>query len=132
MPKKPSAKKSVAKKPTAKNPLPEIPASFKVPGFKKPLPAHLPLYYGALQSIWIYFQVELEILRKHLDPLGMAPASFGQTGAVNINFFNAVALSGMGEPGIKGLLGFNETEVNILAFASNQAVKIPKMSLQDF
>ena len=37
-----------------------------------------------------------------------------------------------GAPGPPGAAGFNETELNILAFPSNQAKNVPKMSFREF
>src|SRR5262245_64763260 len=104
---------------------PPIPSEFTFPIFevtRKPkgeakAPSG-PFHYAAIQSIWIYFEVELDVLKRHLEPLKMTPARFGQYGAVNINFFNALAFAGQGGPGNKGFANFNETELNILAFAS--------------
>lgn len=122
------------------SPLPPIPPTIKIPTFQVTvtptgtidIPSTLPFYYAGIQSIWIYWLVEIPVLERFLTPLGMTPATFDGMGAVGINFFNAVALYGQGQPGNPGAAGFNETEVNILAFPSNQAANVPAMSFRDF
>jgi len=77
--------------------------------------------------------VHLSTLRAYLNPLGMTPYNFGGKGAVNINFFNAAAMYGMGAPGNQGIGGFNETEVNIVGFASKVADKVQQgMTLEQY
>ena len=122
------------------SPLPPLPSTISIPTFKVTstpsgnidIPASVPFYYAGIQSIWIYWQVELPVLARYLTPLGMTPVNFEGMGAVGINFFNAVALYGQGQPGNPGAAGFNETELNILAFPSNQAKNVPKMSFREF
>ncbi len=122
------------------SPLPPIPPTISIPTFKVTstptgnisIPSALPFYYAGIQTIWVYWQVDLPLLQTYLGPLGMTPANFGGVGAVGINFFNAVALYGQGQPGNPGAAGFNETELTILAFPSNQAAKIPTMGFHDF
>jgi hypothetical protein len=121
------------------SPLPPLPSTISIPTFKVTstpsgnidIPASVPFYYAGIQSIWIYWQVELPVLARYLT-LGMTPVNFEGMGAVGINFFNAVALYGQGQPGNPGAAGFNETELNILAFPSNQAKNVPKMSFREF
>lgn len=96
------------------------------------IPPGTPFYYAGIQSIWIHWPARLELLREYLEPLGMLPADFGGHGAVNINFFNAVALYGQGRPGSNGVGGFNETEVNIVAYSKDQAGNVPALSLAEF
>jgi hypothetical protein len=88
--------------------------SFQVP----PTPT---FYYAGIQSLWLWYKVPLATLRAYLNPLEMTPYDFGGTGAVNINFFNAAAMYGMGQPGNQGIGGFNETEVNIVGYATKIA-----------
>lgn len=122
------------------DPIAPHPATIKLPTFKVTsiptgdieVPSTPAFYYAAIQSIWIYWQVELPLLESYLGPLGMNPADFDGSGAVGINFFNAAAMYGQGQPGNQGVSGFNETELNILAFPSNQAPNVPHMSLHDF
>jgi len=122
------------------SPLPPLPPTITIPTFKVTstpsgdisIPSTLPFYYAAIQTVWIYWQVDLPILEPYLTPLGMTPASFDGVGAVGINFFNAAALYGQGQPGNIGVGGFNETELTILAFPSNQAANVPRMTLRDF
>ncbi len=122
------------------SPLPPLPATISIPTFKVTatptgnisIPASVPFYYAGISSVWIYWQVELPVLLKYLKPLGMFPAQFEGMGAVGINFFNAVALYGQGQPGNPGAAGFNETELNVLAFAANQAPNVPAMTLQEY
>ena len=72
-------------------------------------------------------------LGQYLEPLGMTPYDFGGIGAVNINFFNAAAMYGMGSPGNQGIGGFNETEVNIVGYATRVADKVEEgMSLTQY
>lgn len=125
---------------TSSSPLPPLPSTIKIPTFKVTstrtgdveIPSTLPFYYAAIQTIWIYWQVDLPILERYLTPLGMTAASFGGQGAVGINFFNAAALYGQGQPGNPGVGGFNETELTVLAFASNQASNVAEMTLSQF
>ncbi len=122
------------------SPLPPLPPTISLPTFKVTatptgtiqVPPSACFYYAGIQSIWVYWAVDLPILEQYLTPLGMTPANFGGMGAVGINFFNAVALYGQGQPGNPGAAGFNETELNILAYPSNQAANVPAMSFADF
>lgn len=122
------------------SPLPPLPPTISLPTFKVTatptgsidVPPSACFYYQGIQSIWVYWMVELPILEEPLTRLGMTPANFGGMGAVGINFFNAVCLYGTGQPGNPGAAGFNETELNILAFPTNQAANVPAMSFSDF
>lgn len=122
------------------NPLPPLPATIRIPTFKVTatpsgdidIPASVPFYYAGISSIWVYWQVELPVLLKYMKPKGMLPAEFDGMGAVGINFFNAVALYGQGQPGNPGAAGFNETEVNILGYAANQRPNVPKLTLKEY
>lgn len=83
------------------------------------VPPQTTFYYAGIQAIWVWYTAPLPLLRAYLDPLGMTPYDFGNgKGAVNLHFFNAVCFYGMGAPGNQGLGGFNETEVNIVGYAS--------------
>ena len=125
---------------TSSNPLPPLPSTIKIPTFKVTstptgdveIPSTLPFYYAAIQTIWIYWQADLPVLERYLTPLGMTPASLGGQGVVGINFFNAAALYGQGQPGNPGVGGFNETELTVLAFPSNQSPYVPEMTLSQF
>lgn len=128
----------------SKDPLPKVPATFKAPKFEvsvkqtgtMDIPGYFPFYYAAIQSIWVYWRVELALLNEYLNEKGMKPARFadaGDTGLVNINFFNAAALYGAGQPGNPGIGGFNETEVNIVAYPSAVEAAVPtSYRLQSF
>lgn len=115
-------------------PLPNFPKNTKLPIIKttaktvahKEFPSALSFYYAGISAIWIWYEAPLEILRAYLNPLGMTPYNFGGHGAVNINFFNALALYGQGQPGNQGLGGFSETELNIAAFATKVAANVPQ------
>lgn len=96
------------------------------------IPPTFPFYYAGIQTIWLWYQVDLPLLEQYLQPLGMTPINFGGAGAVNVSFFNAAALYGTGSPGNPGVAGFNETELNIVACAANQAGNVPTMTLKDF
>ncbi len=127
-----------------KAPLPTIPPTFTAPKFDvsvKPagtmqLPGYFPFYYAAIQSLWVYWRVERSVLDGYLLAKGMKPARFsdgGDTGLVNINFFNAAALYGFGMPGNPGIGGFNETEVNIVAYAAAVEASVPtSYTLREF
>lgn len=127
-----------------KAPLPVVPPTFTAPKFDvtvKPagtmnLPGYFPFYYAGIQSIWVYWRVERSLLDKYLREKGMQPARFsdgGDTGLVNINFFNAAALYGFGQPGNPGVGGFNETEVNIVGYASAVEASVPtSYTLREF
>jgi hypothetical protein len=115
-------------------PLPKFPAKTRIPNIKVTtrtvgqleIPSSLSFFYAGIQAIWLWYSAPLETLRAYLNPLGMTPYNFGGKGAVNINFFNAAAFYGMGTPGNQGLGGFNETEVNIVGFASKVAELVPQ------
>jgi hypothetical protein len=127
---------------THAGPLPDIPKKISIPLFSTKtketghtsIPSSLTFYYAGISSLWVWYLADLEMLRAYLDPLGMTPYSFGRrTGAVNINFFNAAAMYGMGQPGNQGIGGFNETEVNIVGFATKIAGNVPQgLSLQEY
>ncbi|MCC6771562.1 MAG: hypothetical protein IT360_10175 [Gemmatimonadaceae bacterium] len=130
--------------PAAKHtgPLPHIPAKITIPTFatkskqvgQTEIHSSLSFYYTGISSLWLWYHADLEMLRAYLDPLGMTPYSFGRkTGAVNINFFNAAAMYGQGQPGNQGIGGFNETEINIVGFATKVAQHVPQgLSLRHF
>lgn len=129
--------------PSAKpGPIPPIPPKTRIPTFTTTskqsgtmeVPTSTSFYYAAIQSIWLWWLVDLELLTAFLDRYQMIPYDFGGgKGAVNVNFFNAAALYGVGEPGNKGVGGFNETELNIVGFAAKVAKKVPTgVTLQDF
>jgi len=115
------------------SPLPPIPGTVIIPTFNVTstpagnisIPSSLPFYYAGIQTIWLYWRVDLPLLSTYLNPLGMTPVSFGGSGLVGINFFNAVAQYGVGFPGNQGGAGFNETEVCIMASATGVASKVP-------
>jgi hypothetical protein len=117
----------------AGGPLPPIPATITIPTFKVSslasgtitIPSALPFYYAGIQTMWLYWPVDLALLDRYLSPLGMTPVSFGGSGLVGINFFNAVAQYGVGFPGNQGGADFNETEVCIMASASAVASRVP-------
>jgi len=122
-------------------PIPAIPAQTDIPTFDTtstfvkniPIPSALSFYYAGIAANWLWFKADLDILRAYLDPVQMSPYDFGGYGAVNINFFNAIAFYGVGQPGNQGLGGFNETEVNIAAFATNVAANVPQgITLEQF
>lgn len=126
---------------TSSGPLPPFPATVTIPNIQTtsvtvgeiPIPAALSFFYAGISSVWIWYQAPLETLRAYLNPLGMTPYDFGGYGAVNINFFNAIAFYGQGQPGNKGVGGFNETELNIVGYATKVAEHVPQgLSLEQF
>jgi hypothetical protein len=124
------------------SPLPPIPSQLRLPTFTTTVkqsgtikvPAALPFYYAAIQSIWVWWLVDLDLLRAYVEPFAITPYDFGGgKGAVNINFFNCAALYGVGQPGNTGVSGFSETELNVVGFASKVAAKVPSgVSFPDF
>ena len=96
------------------------------------VPPTTPFYYAGIRSLWIYWQADLGVCEEFVGPLGMIPASFDGKGLVNINFFNAAALYGQGQPGNPGVGGFNETEVNVVAYPKQSQGKVPALTLEDF
>ena len=115
-------------------PLPAFPKETEIPVFKTttkqlpdiPIPSALSFYYAGISSIWLWYRAPLDVLRAYVEPLGMTPYDFGGgQGAVNINFFNAVCFYGSGQPGNQGLGGFNETEINVMAYATKVAANVP-------
>lgn len=122
-------------------PVPNFPKQTKIPAFKVTkkalpdieIPSSLSFHYAGISSLWLWYLAPVELLRAYLEPLGMSPYIFGKHGAVNINFFNAVAFYGQGQPGNQGLGGFNETEINIAAYATKVADLVPQgLSLPEF
>lgn len=120
-------------------PLPEVPTHFTAPMSKvtvtpngsADLPGYFPFYYAGIQSMWVWWQVELSVLDEMLahGHTGLRAARFadgGDMGLVNINFFNAAALYGAGQPGNPGVGGFSETEVNIVAYPEAVQAAVPR------
>jgi hypothetical protein len=129
--------------PSGKNagPIPPLPAKIKLPVIKvsarttgeMSVPPQLTFYYAGMQAIWLWYAAPLGVLRAYLDPLGMTPYDICGKGALNLNFFNAACMYGMGSPGNQGIGGFNETEVNIIGYASKVADKVQTgLSLSDY
>lgn len=119
-----------------KAPLPKLPPTFTAPTFKTvstpsgsmQMPGYFPFYYAGIQSIWLWWQVELKLLDALLAPLGLKAARFangGDMGLVNLNFFSAAAMYGAGFPGFPGVSGFNETELNIVAYPIAVETAVP-------
>lgn len=119
-----------------KPPLPKLPATFTAPKTTvtvKPdgtmeLPGYFPFLYSGIQNLWVWYLVDLKHLDAMLAPVGMKAARFangGDMGLVNINFFNAAVLYGAGQPGNPGAGGFNETEVNLVAYPVAQEASVP-------
>jgi len=137
--------------PPKPNPIPKFPKHTLLPQFETtsvqlkgafPAPTSTTFYYAGIQSIWLWWLVDLKLLSSYVNPFAMTPYDFGGgKGAVNINFFNAAAMYGMGmpgdpsknEPSNPGIGGFNETEVNVVAFASKVGANVPNgISLEEF
>ena len=119
---------------TTAGPIPPFPKQTKIPVFKttqtklpdQSIPSALSFYYAGISAIWLWYRAPMDILRAYVEPLGMTPYDFGGgQGAVNINFFNAVCFYGSGQPGNQGLGGFNETEINVMAYATKVAANVP-------
>ncbi len=117
---------------------PPMPATVMIPTFTTPtksgeieVPGSSPFYYAGIQSLWMFWMAELKLLNEYLEPLSMKPYAFsvpgkeGLMGAVGLNFFNATALYGVGFPGNPGIGGFNETELNIVAYSSAVERAVP-------
>ena len=123
-----------------RDPLVPLPDAVTIPTFTTTskqsgtaeVPPTLPFYYAGIQSIWVYWEAELALLDRYLRPKKMAPVPFDGVGLVAMNFFNAVALYGQGQPGNPGAAGFNETEINIVACPRDQLDIVPEMTAQDF
>lgn len=128
--------------PPKNGPIPPLPTKVTIPNIKVTsktsgtiqVPAASGFFYAGIQSIWAWWRVELPLLRSYLEPLDLTPYDFGGgMGAVNINFFNAAALYGSGQPGNPGVSGFNETEVNIVSYATKVAGHVPQgLSLERY
>jgi len=127
---------------TTAGPIPPFPKQTKIPVFKttqtklpdQSIPSALSFYYAGISAIWLWYRAPMDILRAYVEPLGMTPYDFGGgQGAVNINFFNAVCFYGSGQPGNQGLGGFNETEINVMAYATKVAANVPSgLSLEQY
>jgi hypothetical protein len=123
-----------------RSPLVPLPSTVTIPTFQTTttptgtttIPSTLPFYYAGISSIWLYWRADLRLLDAYLREKKMAPVAFDGAGVVAMNFFNAVALYGAGQPGNPGAAGFNETEINILACAADQRANVPELSLSDF
>ncbi len=124
------------------NPIPNIPAHTRLPVIETTrktagsvsVPTSTSFYYAGIQSIWLWWLVDLELLSAYVNPYQMTPYDFGGgKGAVNVNFFNATALYGNSAVATNGIGGFNETELNVVSFASKVARNVPTgLTLQDF
>lgn len=115
-----------------------------------PLPENDPFatpcfYYGAVSVVWCWYEVELDILNGYLDALGMRAGEFNGKGLVNFSFMSAASLFGSGSlsqtgkdsansrPYNPGGSAFNETELNIVAYAAARKNDIPtELSARDF
>ncbi len=127
--------------PANAGPIPPLPAKVKIPNIQVTtqsngtleVPATTGFFYAGIQSLWAWWSVDLELLTSYLEPFQCTPYDFGGKGAVNINFFNAAALYGTGQPGNPGISGFNETEVNVAAYATKVGERVPQgLSLKDY
>lgn len=126
----------------SKTPLPKIPRKTTLPNIVTTsrqsgtikVNSALNFYYTGIQAIWLWWQVDLKILKPFVRKYAMTPYDFGDgKGAVNINFFNAAAMYGSGQPGNMGIGGFNETEVNVVAYATAVSRAVPKgVSFDDY
>lgn len=129
----PSAKAGPLPKLPKKVTIPKIQVKRKQVGTLK-VPVSSGFFYAGIQSLWVWWAVDLKLLTAYLEPFECTPYDFGGgKGAVNINFFNAAALYGIGQPGNSGISGFNETEVNVAAYATKVGTMVPQgMSLKDY
>lgn len=128
--------------PDRTSPIPPAPTVITIPNIKVTtetdgtiqVPAAEGFFYAGVQAVWIWWSADLDLLRSYLEPYRLTPYDFGGgKGAVNINFFNSAALYGSGTPGNNGISGFNETEVNIAAYASKVGDKVPQgMTLKQY
>lgn len=124
------------------SPLPPIPKLVTIPTFSvkttqtgtTQVPSASAFFYAGIQAIWVWWLIDLRLLADFLEPFELAPYDFGQKkGAVNVNFFNATSFSGQGTPGNPGIGAFNETEVNIVSFASKVGAMVPQgISFKDY
>jgi hypothetical protein len=114
-------------------PFPPLPAKITIPNIKTTskvigttqIPGSTPFYYAAITSLWVHWRVDLAVLTPYVSRLGLLPGNFGGKGLVNVNFFNALAQYGSGQPGNSGGSVFNETEVNIVAYPKSRAASVP-------
>ena len=115
-----------------------------------PLPPNDPFatpcfYYGAVSVVWCWYEVELDTLNSYLDALGMRAGEFNGKGLVNFSFMSAASLFGAGSlsqpnknpdkaiPYNPGGSAFNETELNIVAYANARKNDVPTdLSSRDF
>lgn len=120
--------------------MPALPASVTIPTFAPatqngtvdvpPTPA---FYYGAASVLWAWYEVDLDLLTGYLAGLGMKPANLGGKGAVNWSFMTTASLFGAGFPGGAGGSAFEETELNILAYAAAREDDVPHdLTLESF
>jgi len=85
-------------------------------------PVYLPFYYGSISSFWIYFEVDLNVLKPCLDNTGLNPAEFDKKSLVNLNFQNYTAHNG------NSLAATNELEFNVVAYPDARKDEIPHFS----
>lgn len=124
------------------NTQPPIPKSITIPTFDPPkeksetveVPGTPVFYYYGVSVLWCWYLVPLETANEYVENLSMTAYDFGDNMAgVSIVFMNGCALYGEGTPGDVGGTVFNETELNVVAFANARAGDVPdNMSLGEF
>jgi hypothetical protein len=123
-------------------PIPPLPSQITIPTFSvktkqtgtMQVPASNAFFYAGIQSIWLWWLVDLKLLTEYLEPFGVTPYEFGnKKGAVNVNFFNSTSFYGTGQQGNPGIGGFNETELNVVGYATKVGKLVPQgIPLQTF
>lgn len=120
--------------------MPPMPSSVTIPTFSTgkqtgtvDVPATPCFYYGAASVLWAWYEVDLDLLTGYLAALDMKPANLDGKGAVNWSFMTAASLFGAGFPGAPGGSAFEETELNVLAYAAAREGDVPTdLTLRDF
>jgi hypothetical protein len=120
--------------------MPPVPANVTIPTFSAgaqtgttQAPGTPCFYYGAVSLLWGWYEVDLDVLTGYLSALGMKPANLGGKGAVNWSFMSAASLFGVGFVNSPGGSAFEETELNVVAYAAAREADVPDdLTLEDF
>jgi len=120
--------------------MPDLPPNVRIPTFgaaaqtgTAEAPSTPCFYYGAVSVLWAWYAVDPEVVAGPLAGMGMKPALFDGKAAVNWSFMSAASLFGMGFPGSPGGSAFEETELNVVAYADAREKDVPtNLSLQAF
>jgi hypothetical protein len=106
------------------SPMPPVPQKINVGGHLYPI--YTPFYYGSLSALWVYYQVDPEILEPYLEGTGFAAALFDGKAVVDLNFQSYTAHGG------QILETCNEVEFNALVYPTSLADCLPEITFAEF